>query len=325
MTIHPDLFRQGPMLCSASKEIHPDVDTAVRQLVDGGNHVFDTKYDGIRCLAYVSDGEVTLINRRGIDITYRYPEIHLALLQAYASTDVVLDSEIVVLDARGNANFAATHRRDAQSGPQAAAKLAEVWPATLMAFDILHFDGNDFRPMPYKARHALLSVQSKVKFAGTMTLQWSQPCIDGIEAFNRARATGQEGLVAKALGAPYRAGRASAWIKCKVAYTVSCVAVGYTEGKGARRGMIGAVKIRLVKPDGSLYDCGEVGTGFNHADLRDLQPRIDAGEMLVFEVELTGVYKDEGKFRFPSYKGLRTDVDPVDCTTDQLDGIPVIE
>lgn len=322
--IPADLKQQGVMLCSASKDVHYDVDLAVRMLDEGGKHVFDMKYDGIRSLAFVDEGVVTLINRRGVDITFRYPEVVAALANAYPSGSIALDGEIVVFDAEGNADFAASHRRDAQQNVRSVAPLVAQFPATLMAFDLLHFHGDDLRRMPYKARHAILSTQAKTAFGNAgSALAWSTPRTDGLAYWQEVKSKGLEGLVAKSLTAPYRAGRSANWVKLKVCHQISVIATGYTEGKGSRKGKIGAIEMTMIGPDSQPVRVGEVGTGFTQKTLAELQALMDAGTLLVIEVEITAITK-EGKCRFPSYKGVRTDKSVLECTTDQLQGIPII-
>lgn len=320
--IPAELYDQGVMLCSPSNKTHPDVDVAVKMLDDAGTHVFDMKYDGVRALAFVSDGIPKLINRRGVDITYRYPEIETKLAETYAKQDIILDGEVVVMRADGTADFAATHLRDAQQNVHAVNNLVSQHPASLMAFDLLRFHADDLRNLPYRGRHAVMATQAAAVFDGT-TLRWSKPRPDGLEYWREIRESGQEGLVAKALKAPYRSGRRSEWIKLKVAFQVSVVATGMTAGKGQRREKFGALEMSLVTPDGKIARVGEVGTGFTDKDLALIKPRMEAGELLVLEVEFTALTK-EGKFRFPSFKGLRTDKVPTDCTTDQLEGVPIV-
>ena len=76
--------------------------------------------------------------------------------------------------------------------------------------------------------------------------------------------------------------------------------------------------------DNKPVDIGEVGTGFSDKQLVEIKERMDAGELLVLEVELTGIFKETGKARFPSFKYIRTDCGPLDCTSDQLDAVPMI-
>jgi DNA ligase-1 len=62
---------------------------------------------------------------------------------------------------------------------------------------------------------------------------------DAAEFAARARATGHEGVMAKALGAGYAAGRrGSAWLKVKEARTLDLVILAVEWGSGRRKGML---------------------------------------------------------------------------------------
>ncbi len=60
--------------------------------------LWEPKLDGIRVLAYLSDGKVELRSRRGVDITKQYPSL-IAALGRLPAHSMVLDGEICALDA----------------------------------------------------------------------------------------------------------------------------------------------------------------------------------------------------------------------------------
>lgn len=65
--------------------------------------LFEPKLDGIRAIAYLRGGELTLLTRRGLDLSGRYPKIESALRKQKG--DMILDGEIVALDASGRPSF----------------------------------------------------------------------------------------------------------------------------------------------------------------------------------------------------------------------------
>jgi bifunctional non-homologous end joining protein LigD len=62
--------------------------------------LFEIKWDGVRALARIEDGTLTLRSRTGADITKRYPEL-ASLPQAVAASQAIIDGEIVALNGRG--------------------------------------------------------------------------------------------------------------------------------------------------------------------------------------------------------------------------------
>src|SRR5438445_54968 len=61
---------------------------------DSDDFLFEIKWDGIRCLAFIEDGAYRLVNRRRLEMTERYPEF--AFLNALPS-GTVFDGEMIVL------------------------------------------------------------------------------------------------------------------------------------------------------------------------------------------------------------------------------------
>ena len=306
-----------PMLAAQSKKIAGTALEAVAFLEREGWY-FETKLDGVRCIAYVSRGTVRLMNRRGAEITGRYPEVVAGLLVAFQTETIVLDGEVLCYGDDGKPDFSRIHKRDAQPATKqdVIARLTVQFPATFCAFDVLSFGGDDLTSQPYVARRALL-----LTLADRMTevdaLQRIESMKDGGKMWEFTLQHGLEGLIAKQPTSPYRGGRMQSWVKLKVVDSVSAVAVGYDIGEGSRAGTIGAINLALID-NGQTVDIGRVGTGFKERDLAELKARMDAGELLVLEVEYANWGEVSKKLRFPSYKGIRTDVAPTDCVIGQL-------
>src|SRR5689334_18130003 len=100
---------------------------------DSDQHLFEIKWDGTRALAFV-DREVRLLNRRRIEIGFRYPDL-VDLSKLPRGT--VLDGEIVVMR-DGKPDFAALQSREQTRTPIRIASLAARTPATFVVFDQLY-------------------------------------------------------------------------------------------------------------------------------------------------------------------------------------------
>src|SRR3989441_1209997 len=68
------------------------------------DYVFEVKWDGIRALISLDEGEVRIHGRNGLDITRQFPEL-LVPEQAFRATSAVFDGEIVCLEADGRPDF----------------------------------------------------------------------------------------------------------------------------------------------------------------------------------------------------------------------------
>lgn len=312
-----DLRDSHCMTCASSKKVAPTVEQAIEQLQRDGWY-FELKLDGVRARAFIENGKATLINRRQADVTGRYPEVVRDLEAAFPTGAIALDGEILCY-ADGKPDFSRIHKRDAQPPTKTAVieRLATDWPATFCAFDILHNEGDDLRFMPYAARRQLLQTLVANRLAPLAAAEVIVSELDGETMWQYCESNGLEGLIAKQRTSPYRPGRSQCWVKLKKVDSVSCVAVGYDIGEGSRAGTIGAINLALID-NGKVIDVGRVGTGFKERDLVELKAKIDAGQMLVLEIEYANYGASSRKLRFPSYKGIRMDVAVTDCTVDQL-------
>lgn len=295
-----------PMLASPPK-------TAARPHDLRGTHAFDLKLDGVRVLAYCEgNGNVTLMNRSGKDVTHRFPEVEAAL-SLHIDKATVLDGEVVAR----SGSFQDTALRDKQTKPADVIHAMQQFPVTFVAFDVLFYDDADVRSQPWSWRRELLDVLGVTW--DTNALSTSVYSLDP-DFFEQVKAKGLEGVIAKRMTSAYRSGRFPDWTKFKAVRSITCIGVGYEKGTGARE-HFGAMMLAVVGNDNDIVSVGKVGTGFTASEITTLKRSFDAGEAVLVEIECLNVSKD-GKLRFPVYKGLRTDLSMLDATLSQLDQIP---
>ena len=298
--------------------------------------VYEPKYDGIRAIVLVEPGphrRVRLWSRNGNEKSAQFPEL-VGALTAWADTlsgPLVLDGEIVALDAHGRAaGFQRLQGRINVSVPgyrsAAPHQTAEEQPAALVVFDLLRDGDVDLRSQPLTARRAALEV--RCADMGSPLLRVSEQAAgDGRALYARADAEGWEGLVVKRAAGRYRAGKRSAdWQKLKIQLQDEFVVGGWTDPRGARR-HFGALILGTPQPGGQLTYVGDVGTGFTDAELARLAGLLAAlatadcpfttppkslpnahwvTPVLVAQVRYAEM-TDEGRLRHPAYLGLRDD------------------
>jgi DNA ligase-1 len=114
----------------------------------------------------------------------------------------------------------------------------------------------------------------------------------------RIEALGGEGLMLREPGSKYVTGRSSTLLKVKTFHDAEAIVVGHEAGKGKHSGRLGALVVQL--PNGKQFS---VGTGFSDRQ-RESPPSI--GSLIQFRYQ---ELSDGGIPRFPSYVGLRTDID----------------
>jgi DNA ligase-1 len=180
-------------------------------------------------------GEVRVFSRLLNDVTAACPELVESVL-ALPARELVLDGEAIALDPSGRPRpFQVTMRRFGRKLDVAALR-AEL-PLSALFFDLLHHDGETLLAQPATERFerldALLPAALRVPRLVTDDA-------DAARAFLEASlAAGHEGLMAKALDAPYEAGRrGAAWLKLKPAHTLDLVVLAAEWGNGRREGWL---------------------------------------------------------------------------------------
>src|SRR5579871_5840144 len=118
--------------------------TLVADPFDDPEWLFEIKWDGYRALCTIEKEKLTLVSRNGLDMLARFPDLR-ALAGAFASSPIVVDGEIVSLDAKGRSEF--QRLQESQKKPAG---------LTYVAFDLLYADGKDLRSEPLERRKALL-------------------------------------------------------------------------------------------------------------------------------------------------------------------------
>lgn len=302
-----------PMLAVPSTKAGGRRAVDLRTLV--GTHYFDLKLDGLRAVLYWDGSTMRLVNRSGVDITRKFPEVE-AVAPALGSTAVILDGELVCES--GLFNDVAT--RGKTEKPHDIATRAQTMPARFIAFDCLWdaSKGGDLRRRPFAQRRQ--DLQTLVGLVDDGAFVASMCTSDGATMWQAVQELGLEGLIAKDKAAPYADGKRSpAWIKFKTVRRLTCIATGYEPGEGARA-HFGAMFLTLIGPNGPQF-VGKVGTGFTEAEIQHLKASLDAGTPVLVEIEALNVGSG-GQLRFPVYVGLRTDLTYADATLDQLDSFP---
>ena len=220
------------------------------------------RWDGLRAIAIISAGAVTLYSRTGRDVTGTYPE--LAGL-ADAASDVVLDGEIVAFGGGDWPSFEALQQRMNVAAASQVRRLAAEIPVTYLAFDLMSAGGTALTGRPYTTRRARLD---ELAVDGP---RWQTPPafigVPGADVQAVSRQHGLEGIMAKRLASRYEAGRrSSSWRKIKNSHRQEFVVGGWKPGEGVRTDQIGSLMVGVYGSEGLTF-AGHVGTGFTRQTL----------------------------------------------------------
>jgi len=121
--------------------------------VDGGNFLFEPKWDGFRAIVFRGSGEVFIQSRDLRPFDRYFPELHDVFLEKLPE-GCVLDGEIVIATPAG-LDFNALQMR-LHPAASRVAKLARECPAAFVAFDVLAAGGEDLREAPQEERRSRL-------------------------------------------------------------------------------------------------------------------------------------------------------------------------
>jgi DNA ligase D-like protein (predicted ligase)/DNA ligase D-like protein (predicted polymerase)/DNA ligase D-like protein (predicted 3'-phosphoesterase) len=249
--LHHDI---GPMLSESSDKPPKDKD-----------YIFELKWDGIRAMITLEDGQIKIKTRNQNDVTAQFPELQIGE-KAFRATNGVFDAEIVTLDSSGKPIFKQVINRLMSSGETAIKKLSKSNQAHCYVFDCLYLDGRSLVNEPLLKRKEWLADAIRPE----TPYRVSEHVEDGEQLFAAAREHGLEGIMAKKKDSKYLSGkRGDYWIKVKVRQTCECFIVGYTKGKGDRGTTFGALHI-AEKVGDELHYRGKVGTGFDDVSVKEI-------------------------------------------------------
>jgi len=307
-------LRLGPMLATIGEGPFSDP-----------NWLFEIKWDGVRALAWVADGKLTLRSRNGLDITKRYPEL-TTLPAAFAAREAILDGEIVALDGRGHSDFERLQERMHVRAPSE--NLVSQVSVVYYIFDLVYCNGYDLRESPLLARKQLLQ---RLLHRSERFRYCDHQLEHGKELFGLAKENGLEGIIAKRTTSPYVSDRSASWLKLKVTKTLDTVVGGWSAARTSAL-PLGSLLLGLYEGK-KLRFIGHVGSGFGGQRLEEVAKNLKELQVttcpfdkvpetnekptwvspeLVARVKFSG-WTDEHALRHPVFLGIREDARPEDC------------
>ena len=299
---------------------------AGKDALDKGGCIFEPKLDGTRAVCYKDLEGIRLINRRGNDITARYPEF--TFIGQVKAASAVLDGEVVVYDKNGNPDFHLLQRREQVARRDISVIRSKELPATYVVFDILEKEGKSLIELSLKERKTILdaTVQDGAHIQKTFYTE------NGPGLWEQVEKRRLEGVIAKELSSTYYPGkRTPAWLKVKYLKTIDCVIVGYTSEKR----IISALALAVYSQGKLRYIGRSVGKGFTENFLKELHKELIPLEIkeppvtyvggkdihwlepkLVCEVSYLEMSKDI-IMRAPVFLWIRYDKKPEDCVLEE--------
>jgi bifunctional non-homologous end joining protein LigD len=290
----------------------------LESMTKSGLWAFEVKFDGNRCICRTfADGTYQLTSRSGKDMTDKYPELKIS-----TTFPAILDGEILCYDENGKSDFSMVQHRSSRD--RGIAQAAKAYPASFAVFDMLEMatptQTNDLTKFPWSSRRPLL----ERNLNWTENVHVAKYTEDGVALFQEIEAKGMEGVIGKRKDSLYVQGNRGLWIKAKCSKTETFGVVGYTPGTGWRKdaGYFGALVLVKLPMDDKLVYVGSVGSGFDMADLKVLNPIVTKAPTmpcpftpnperdaiyccpnLTVTVRFAD-YTADGRLRFPAFKGV---------------------
>ncbi|MBP6786027.1 MAG: ATP-dependent DNA ligase [Candidatus Promineofilum sp.] len=277
MLIHPEeqaeevAGRPYPFFLAYPLEAAPET------LGDLAEWQVEWKWDGIRAQLIRREGEIYLWSRGEELVTERYPEVVEA---AAALPDCVLDGELLAWDFEADRPQPFTALQQRIGRKNLARKTLADTPVILLVYDLLEWDGEDWRSRPLTERRARLTEVLSGSLGPWLRLS------DTVEAndwqalaslHETSRERGVEGYMLKRRSSPYRVGRKRGdWWKWKIdPYSIDAVLIYAQRGSGRRAGLYTDYTFALWNgepgvPGRELVPFAKAYSGLTDAEIREV-------------------------------------------------------
>lgn len=303
------------------KNVHPMLIGKDAASFDDEDFIFETKWDGERCIAYLDPKLGTeLRNKRNEKMLLKVPE--LSELHKQINKRCILDGELMVLK-NGKPSFQEIQKRSLMSNQFRIQMASKQYPASFIAFDILFWENRDITLLPLMERKSFLEKCITAETGRMAISRYIEK--SGIALYNIAEQQELEGIVAKRKDSIYIQGkRTQDWIKIKNLKDDDFIVCGYIQKDNH---MISIILGKYL--DRQIVYKGHVTLGVGGESFRKIQdvpvipfPQFDpppGNENAVWIVpQLVCVvkfmeYTPNGGMRQPVFKGLRQDKLPEDC------------
>ena len=300
-----------------AKKISPMLIKDEVEVFDDPDYLYELKFDGIRCIAYLDSNEKTqLFNKRQLLLNMHFPE--LMDIHKNVKGRCILDGEVFVMR-DGRPNFADVQRRALTSDKYKIELQAKRYPASFVAYDILYYRGKSITDLPLLQRKAKLEMVVKQENGWFSYSRFSTG--QGVLLYKMTKEQNLEGIVAKRADSKYYQGKkTNDWVKIKNMLDDDYVICGYVV-----EGYIRTLILGQYAGEELVYK-GRV-TGISKAVFSDILavPKMSCPFSELTEEDAVWIkpelvckvkfmeYTAGGGMRQPAFVALRDDKLPRDC------------
>lgn len=282
------------------------------------------KWDGIRGQFIKRDDEIFIWSRGEELVTDQFPEIRDQLMNWKGN--FVMDGEILAYKENQVLNFTELQKR--LNRKNLSKKMLEEIPVVIFAYDLMEFEGEDWRAKPLKERRAKLEELFHLNPSENIFLsqiisenKWGNL----IQIRENSRSVNSEGLMLKNKNSPYHTGRKKGdWWKWKIdPLTIDAVLIYAQKGSGRRSGYYTDYTF-AVKKDDQLVTIAKAYSGLTDKEIQEVSRFVNKNAIekfgpvrtvkpeLVFEIAFEGIgfsnrHKSGVALRFPRIVRWRKD------------------
>ncbi len=268
-----------------------------------GECFIEYKYDGVRVIAIVQNGDATLYSRNG-KLLENFPHINEALSRSEFE-GLVFDGEVMSEDFQ--TLMKQVHRKEG----------AQTEDSYLAVFDMLtleEFNAGATDMTAFERRERLISYQPLFSYRLQLVdaVMLDLDTVDGQASFKamnkQALAEGYEGLMIKPIDQGYKCKRSHAWLKIKPFIEVTLKVVALEEGTGKNEGLLGALVVE-GEDDGKFFHLN-VGSGLTDENREQIWADQDnvIGQLVEIRADAATQSQDAEdtwSLRFPRFKTFR--------------------
>lgn len=230
----------------------------------------EEKYDGFRMLiSKDKNGSIALFTRRLEDVTKQFPDVVKVVKENIKGSSFILDSEIVGYDPKTKKYrpFEAISQRIKRK--YEIEETIKALPVEVNVFDVVYYEGKDMINTPFIERRKLVEkiIKEKSLIIRPAVQIITDSFEEAMEFFYNALKIGEEGIMIKAINAPYKQGRRVGYM-CKMKPEINdldLVIVGAEYGTGKRGGWLTSYIVACRDKD-ELKEVGKVSSGLKEKD-----------------------------------------------------------
>lgn len=235
---------------------------------EGSDYIHEIKYDGIRGLVYLQNGQLKIYTKKGNERTAYYPELGI-IYDEFKNNDIILDGEMVVLDKNGTPSFYNSLVRESVKSGKNLKYYQDNYPINYFVFDILKYKNRLLLDYPLHKRKELLQELLSPLITRNSTIHLSEIFTDGKDLFNKMKQKNMEGIVSKKRGSPYLQGKNhDAWFKTKFTKKMLCIIGGILWKQGEPSSLVLGVK---TSESDKINYIGKASLGLKGSDLKLLK------------------------------------------------------